>query len=274
MSQPALSVSIAQLERQLGVRLFDRGPQGSVLSEFGEVLVRHAKALDTVLKTAEAEVSLRKLGVAGVLNIGGSPIALSSLVPRALGVMDQSGARIFATLEEGTEEDLTASLRENKFDLVVCSVSLDAVSPDIEEEPLVRIKLDIVVRPDSPYADCQSISLSDLRDARWAMPFPGGVFRRQVEAVFLTAGERFPSATLLCGSMASLKAVASCTDSVALLPREAVALESRVGTLKVIPLVGPPADRFLGIRRRRGQDPSPLGMRFTQALRAVAKEWG
>lgn len=45
IAQPSLSRQIRRLERQLGARLLDRTPQGSRLTEAGEVFLPHAKAL-------------------------------------------------------------------------------------------------------------------------------------------------------------------------------------------------------------------------------------
>jgi DNA-binding transcriptional LysR family regulator len=44
-AQPSLSRQIRRLEQQLGARLLDRTPQGSRLTEAGEVFLPHAKAL-------------------------------------------------------------------------------------------------------------------------------------------------------------------------------------------------------------------------------------
>ncbi|WP_433716646.1 LysR family transcriptional regulator [Nocardia sp. CA-084685] len=54
LTQPSLSRQIHRLEQQLGVRLLDRGPQGSRLTEAGEVFLPQAKAL---LRTADRVVT-------------------------------------------------------------------------------------------------------------------------------------------------------------------------------------------------------------------------
>src|SRR5581483_8789366 len=45
VAQPSLSRQIRRLEQQLGVRLFDRTPQGTRLTEAGEVFLPRARAL-------------------------------------------------------------------------------------------------------------------------------------------------------------------------------------------------------------------------------------
>ena len=46
VSQPALSNSVAVLEKMLGVRVFDRTRNGATLTEFGRLLAGHAAAIE------------------------------------------------------------------------------------------------------------------------------------------------------------------------------------------------------------------------------------
>jgi molybdate transport repressor ModE-like protein len=67
ISQPAMSAGIALLEKQLGVRVVERGRHGAQLNEFGHLLLRHARGLDALLEQAKAEVDLKGIFVtAGV----------------------------------------------------------------------------------------------------------------------------------------------------------------------------------------------------------------
>ena len=45
LTQPAVSQQILSLERQLGIRLIDRGPGGLALTDAGGLLLRHADAV-------------------------------------------------------------------------------------------------------------------------------------------------------------------------------------------------------------------------------------
>lgn len=77
MTQPPLSQGLARLERELGVRLLDRGPLGVNLTEAGVALLPHANRLlsaerdlrDAALATAPCRAGLR-IGVVAQLPAG------------------------------------------------------------------------------------------------------------------------------------------------------------------------------------------------------------
>ena len=56
VAQPSLSRQIRRLEQQLGVRLLDRTPQGTRLTEAGDVFLPRAKALLRLATQAMAQV--------------------------------------------------------------------------------------------------------------------------------------------------------------------------------------------------------------------------
>ncbi len=58
-TQPGLSQRIQVLERRLGTRLFDRGPQGVALTADGAAVLPYARIMITVAEAMTAEVSRR-----------------------------------------------------------------------------------------------------------------------------------------------------------------------------------------------------------------------
>src|ERR1700744_4243460 len=73
ISQPALTRSIRQLERAVGVPLFERLPTGVALTKQVEVLSRRVKLMELEYRHALAEISALEQGMAGTLRIGGGP---------------------------------------------------------------------------------------------------------------------------------------------------------------------------------------------------------
>ncbi|WP_406470797.1 LysR family transcriptional regulator [Streptomyces sp. NBC_01615] len=68
IAQPSLSRQIRRLEQQLGARLLDRTPQGSRLTEAGEVFLPHAKAL--LRSAAQASARTRAAAQPSRITIG------------------------------------------------------------------------------------------------------------------------------------------------------------------------------------------------------------
>ncbi len=84
ISQPSVSIAIAQLEQSIGATLLERSRAGIALTAEGRVLLRRAQAMEGLLKDAEEELRLSRQGIAGPLRVGGTPGALVSLLPGAV----------------------------------------------------------------------------------------------------------------------------------------------------------------------------------------------
>jgi molybdenum-dependent DNA-binding transcriptional regulator ModE len=81
MTQPAASKLLHQLETILGVPLFIRHPRGVVPTEFGEILVRHARVALAELRHAHDSLEALRTGLAGHIKIGTEATSATGLVP-------------------------------------------------------------------------------------------------------------------------------------------------------------------------------------------------
>jgi len=270
ISQPALSNKIALLEKQLGVRLLDRGRHGATLNRYGHLLIRHARALDSVLDQALEEIELEKRGLHGPLTIGGTPVALLELVPQAVSRLARPASRVSISIVEGGDEQLLDNLRAGEIDLMLGSMGAASELPDIMQEKLVEFPMRAVVGAASPFWSRRVMSIEQLAEAQWVMPTEGGIIRQHVEAVFLNSSIPFPKSYWSCSSLMALKALVQHNDCVALLPASAIALEARAGVLRGIQLRNLSVNRTIAIMRQRSWPLSPLAERFIAILREVA----
>lgn len=90
VAQPAISRSIQELERELGVKLFERTRLGIVLTQVGEMFFRRKGAATGVPADAGRGGAFEGLGY-GAITLGLSTAANVALLPK---VSPRSGAAI------------------------------------------------------------------------------------------------------------------------------------------------------------------------------------
>ncbi|MEV4604345.1 LysR substrate-binding domain-containing protein [Amycolatopsis sp. NPDC049253] len=157
VTQPSLSRQIRRLEQQLGARLLDRTPQGSRLTEAGEVFLPQAKALlrtaaQTIARTrAAAQPSRLAVGYAGGL-----------IVTPAVREMRHRHPDADVQTLHVAFDDVSASLLEHRVDVVVSRL------PFATEGLHVTVLFDqprVVILPlDHRLAGKESVSINDIAD--------------------------------------------------------------------------------------------------------------
>jgi DNA-binding transcriptional LysR family regulator len=79
ISQPVVSKVVADLEGMLGVRLFDRSPQGVEPTAYGRALLRRCITIFDDLRTSVDEIKFMADPTAGELRIGSTEPLLAGL---------------------------------------------------------------------------------------------------------------------------------------------------------------------------------------------------
>lgn len=164
----ALSASIAKLEQELGVSLFERGRVGLVPTRYGETLLTHAslacsetvrarQALDQLLKTEE-----------GRLVVGVGWFTSQILAAAALERFMADYPAFDVTLMEGPSDDLHTQLLRGDLDLVLSTPSEDVLlSQDLHVETLWESTDRVYARASHPLAGRPRVTLADLVDYPW-----------------------------------------------------------------------------------------------------------
>ena len=264
ISQPSVSVAIAQLERSVKARLFDRGRQGITLTAEGVALRRRAEMMEVLLAEAEEAVALAGAGVRGPLRIGGTPGALVSLVPAAVARMER-GDRMALTVIERADAQLTDLLRRGEIEVAVVTTGIEPPPPDIEERSIARDPFSLIVG--QAHDDLgASVGLPQVASLGWVLPQAAGAFHRQIEALFLAAETPLPADVIRCDSLLTSKAIVRQGRRVTVLPRGVVQSELDTGLLRAIPITGVPITRTIGVRTLAGRPLSDLGLDFFAAI--------
>jgi DNA-binding transcriptional LysR family regulator len=170
ITQPALSQSIAGLERTIDAKLFARTRQNVELTDAGTELLRHARGLLADREAAVAGVRRVDRGEAGVLRVGVALLAEHEVAPAfaALGahfpdlLLDRSAAVSERLLRSLLSRDLHAAVVHQ----VPALVAID----EVEWEVLRHGRLAALVSDGSPFANREIVSLSELSDETFLVP--------------------------------------------------------------------------------------------------------
>jgi LysR family pca operon transcriptional activator len=272
ISQPALSNSIAALEKSLGVRVFERSYRGATLTEFGHILYGYAQTLETVLARAGEEIEHKRQGFEGGLVVGATPVASAEIVPEAVARLMAEVPNASISVVDGVDDALVAGLNRGELDLIVSPITVRAEFADIDDEILLPDSFVLVVRPQSQWAQMPSVSLEQLRNATWVMPNIGSSTRKHIETLFLSTAEPWPKNVVSMTSTLAITSLIMRSDFVAVMSRQLVQTEIRAGLLAAIPLSNPSPFRAVGMRVRRAALHSPLAQRFMAFLRTIGAE--
>lgn len=232
MSQPALSLSIASLERTLGVPLFERSRKGASLTHFGSSVLRSADALDVLVRNLHEEVRLRKAGLEGRLSIGVSPIGTMVVVPEAIALLREASPKIKVEVQELSDQELDAKLIRGEIDIAIHPSGSGPFQASMKYIPLFTDRLVLICSRHHPFGDWRSSSLTKLADAAFVMPEPRSMLSQSIHSLFASANLSRPADLIMCTSIPMIKRIVARSDYVAIVSDQVIQTEVKAGTLK------------------------------------------
>lgn len=122
ISQPSLSHAITQMEKDLGIPLFEKKGRKTTLTRFGEEFLTCAERTLSTLDEGIASIQRSARGE-GVIRLGLLRTLGIEFIPNlAAGFLEQNpGLDIQFTFHTGVTQDLLEGLKERKYDLAFCS---------------------------------------------------------------------------------------------------------------------------------------------------------
>ncbi|MFK0115174.1 LysR family transcriptional regulator [Streptomyces sp. NPDC090994] len=164
LSQPALSETVRNLERELGVALLERKRSGATMSAEGRELLPHIvgvlEAVDRLRSAAGEQHRVSRMVRVGTVNAATVPL----LVP-VVRAFRAAHPRTQVEVVAAQQTEIHRALTEGGFDLgLVNHLEGDDTPAALESTPLLRGRPVVCVRPDSPLASRAAVSVDDLLD--------------------------------------------------------------------------------------------------------------
>lgn len=227
ISQPALSRSIATIERLVGFAIFNRLGHGVVPTAAGAQMIAAAEPLLRSMRVYDSNVKQLSAGKAGALRLGLPPLLASQ-------ILSDLAVDFFAL---PSEIELRASIRsaphlleELKTDLIEFMLFAETQIPlgdEVEIQPIGTICPACVVRREHPLAGRSGLSTLELAPFPWAS---------SVEPAAM--GELLSPARFLCDNYHALRDAVLRTDLICICTRAFVAAEVAAGELVELDVPG------------------------------------
>jgi LysR family hydrogen peroxide-inducible transcriptional activator len=251
VTQPALSMQIRELERELGVDLVERRPNDIMLTQTGlEVARRAERVLSAAHDLTEfARHSARTL--TGRLRLGVIPTLAPYVLPQILPVLQRRFPDLRVELRETQTRTLMDELGRGTLDAVLLALPVN--ERDIESIALFDDPFLLAVPSADPHPRAARIAATDIDQQRLILLEEGHCLRDQALAFCGTQPDTAGggSAGLGATSLATVMQMVANGYGVTLLPRIALAVEARDERVKVLRFRDPQPARSIGLAWRR-----------------------
>lgn len=178
ISQPALSLAIQKLEKELGVQIFERSRTAVSMTLIGELIVAQAqRALEEVAQIKEI-ASQGKDQLTGTLRIGVIYTVGPYLLPELIPVLKQKAPHMPLEMEENQTANLQILLANGRLDAII--IAMPFGGPGIVTLPIYDEDFNVVVPLDHPWANRKQIKTAELGTEKVLLLNSGHCFSNQV----------------------------------------------------------------------------------------------
>jgi DNA-binding transcriptional LysR family regulator len=271
LPRPNLHRAARELERIVGVPLFERTSYGVNATREAALLARRARLARAELEQAQGEVSTLAGVERGGIVIGAMPLARSVLVPATVLAFSAAHPEHGVSILDGPYETLLAALRQGVADLLVGALRDPQPGPDVKQEHLFDDALALVVRARHPLAAKRRVSMRDLARFAWIAPRAASPLRRQFDLLMQSIGTRATAQPIECNSLVAARALLMGSDRILLLSRHQVRYELQAGQLVTLPHPLGNVTRAIGVTMRADWRPTPLQHHLLELLRRQAQ---
>ncbi|ACZ75678.1 MULTISPECIES: LysR family transcriptional regulator [Dickeya] len=264
ITQPSLSHAISELEKELGVTLFERHGRNVRITQSGQLFLPYVEG--ALLELENGRTALRKMcaphdeviNLAFIYTMG--EMVVPQLIDRFIHIPENTNKR-FAFFQ-GTTLSIVQDLKEDKFDMALCSHIPD--ESDIEFIPVISQELVLVTSRDHPLAQRDDSEI-DLEDAI-AYPFiffsQKSGLRQFIDKIFMQK-KLIPEIACYVEEDTAMVGLVSINYGIAIMPRISTLSLSNVHVMRIR---NPGQTRYVYLATHKDRTLSPAADSFKQFI--------
>lgn len=229
----AISKRVAALEDHVGTLLLNRGRRGIEPTAAGEVLLRQAREILSMMERTHAELSAFKDGVHGSVRILASLSVLAEALPDDIARFLIRNTSVRITLEEKISAEIVRSVREGRADLGICWNAGNLT--DLDQVAYRSDHLCVVARTDHPVAQHAEIPFAEVLDHEMINVQPGSIMQLMLQRHAAIIGKRLSFGNEVANFDSASRVVAAGLG-IAILPFEIASAQASALGLRLVPL--------------------------------------
>jgi len=269
VTQPALSMQVRELEREIGAELVERRPGDIVLTGTGLEVVQRAEQILAATRDLVDFARHRNL-LTGPLRLGIIPTLAPYILPRVLPQLQATYPQLRLEVRETQTKLLLDELARGELDVVLLALPVEG--GDVEALALFDDAFLLAVPAGDALPARAKVSIEDVDQDRLILLEEGHCLRDQALA-FCAAPRHDAPAGLGATSLATVMQMVANGYGVTLLPEVAVDAEGRDARVKLLRFNAPQPARTIGLAWRRTsprrKDFEAIGMIIVNTLGAA-----
>ncbi len=239
VSQPAVSLQVQNLEKQLNVPLFDRGGRKAQLTEAGHLLLNYGEKIITLCQeTCRAVEDLQNLQ-GGTLIVGASQTTGTYLLPRMIGAFRRTYPDVSVQLQVHSTRRTAWGVANGQVDLAIIG---GEVPGELQETLIVRPyaedELALILPVSHPLGENAIIQKEDLYKLKFISLDSQSTIRKVIDKV-LSESDIDPKRLQIEMELNSIEAIKNAVQSglgAAFVSTTAIAKELEMNVLQTAPI--------------------------------------
>ena len=269
VTQPALTQSIAKLEKQLDVVLFDRATRPMALTSHGKLVLQYANSLDRNENIFLENLDEIKDGSGGVLRIGAGPDWIHEILPHAISKLQEKFPKIRINLNIALNNDLRVKLDRQEIDIFFASLTDENFNTEYKSRILLREKMHILAHCKHPIHRRQPNTLNCLAKEEWVFTGNDTFGRQALRRLFGQHDVEMPIPSIETNSVRAVINILRHSKKLGFLSRSHV---NAFSELKIVQTNVIMPTREGGVIWRSGAPLSPLAENLINQVRTCIKQ--
>jgi DNA-binding transcriptional LysR family regulator len=262
LTQPTVSEHVRALEDDLGIQLLDRLGRGAAPTPAGQLLLGYARRILALTREARQAIDQFQGRMTGELLVGGSTIPGEYLLPALVGRFKARYPDASISVLIGSSRQVAEWVEEGRVEVGV--IGALPSSRNLASRELMPDELVVVVPPDHPWAERDSVAIPEVKAEPLVVRERGSGSREALERALAEVGASL-GAFRVVGEMGSTQAVKQAVRAgvgIAIISRRAVLDECRVRLLSCLELRDLQVSRSFYLVTHRERTRSPIAQAF------------